>query len=284
MAGEGAAGGRPRVGFEMRGAVAVLTLDRAEKLNAIDEPMIAGLHAALDRAEREAEVRAVLLRGAGRAFSAGFDLGPGGGPRDPVALRAELRRDFDAIMRFWDFPKPTIAAVHGYCLGSAMEMAVACDVTVAAEGCRFGAPEVRFGSGIVALILPWIIGPKQAKELLLGGDDAVPAERALALGLVNRVVPAERCFDEALEVATGIAANDALAVALTKQAINRGAEIMGMRQALLQALELDVLIESSETPESNAFDAVLAREGVRAALAWRLAQRASGGDGSSGRG
>jgi len=271
-------GDRPRLGFETRGPVAVLTLDRPEKLNAIDEPMIAALHAALDRAERDAAVRAVLLRGAGRAFSAGFDLGPGGAPRDPVVLRAELRRDFDVIMRFWDFPKPTVAAVHGYCLGSAMEMAVACDVTVAAEGCRFGAPEVRFGSGIVALILPWVIGPKQAKELLLGGDDAVPAERALALGLVNRVVPAERCFEEALEVARGIAANDALAVALTKQAINRSAEIMGMRQALLQALELDVLIEASETPESSAFDAVLAKEGVRAALAWRLAQRLRAGD------
>jgi len=269
---------RPRLGFETRGPVAVLTLDRPEKLNAIDEPMIAALHAALDRAERDAAVRAVLLRGAGRAFSAGFDLGPGGAPRDPVVLRAELRRDFDVIMRFWDFPKPTVAAVHGYCLGSAMEMAVACDVTVAAEGCRFGAPEVRFGSGIVALILPWVIGPKQAKELLLGGDDAVPAERALALGLVNRVVPADRCFEEALEVARGIAANDALAVALTKQAINRSAEIMGMRQALLQALELDVLIEASETPESSAFDAVLAKEGVRAALAWRLAQRLRAGD------
>jgi len=277
MADEGSTGDRPRVGFETRGPVAVLTLDRPEKLNAIDEPMIAALHAALDRAERDAAVRAVVLRGAGRAFSAGFDLGPGGAPRDPVALRAELRRDFDVIMRFWDFPKPTVAAVHGYCLGSAMEMAVACDVTLAAEGCRFGAPEVRFGSGIVALILPWIIGPKQAKELLLGGDDAIPAERAQALGLVNRVVATERCFDEALEVARSIAANDALAVALTKQAINRSAEIMGMRQALLQALELDVLIEASETPESSAFDAVLAKEGARAALAWRLAQRARGG-------
>jgi enoyl-CoA hydratase len=172
-------------------------------------------------------------------------------------------------MRFWDFPKPTIAAVHGYCLGSGMEMAVACDVTVAAEGCRFGAPEVRFGSGIVALILPWVVGPKLAKELLLTGDDSVTAERALAIGLVNRVVAAERCFEEALEIAGQIATNDQLAVALTKQAINRGAEIMGMRQALLQALELDVLVESSETPESKAFDAVLQKEGVRAALAWR---------------
>lgn len=262
------------VGYERRGEIAVLTLQRPEKLNAIDAGMVASLQRGLDRAESDVGVRAVVLCGQGRAFSAGFDIGPSGAGRDPVALRAELRHDFDVIMRFWDFPKPTVAAVHGYCLGSAMEMAVACDVTVAAEGCRFGAPEVRFGSGIVALILPWVIGPKRAKELLLTGDDAVPAERALALGLVNRVVPAERCFDEALEVARTIAANDSLAVALTKQAINRSAEIMGMRDALLQALELDVLVEASETPESRDFDAILEKEGVRAALAWRKARRA----------
>jgi len=262
------------VDYELRGEIAVLTLQRPDKLNAIDAGMVASLQRALDRAESDAGVRAVVLCGQGRAFSAGFDIGSGDAGRDPVALRAELRDDFDVIMRFWDFPKPTVAAVHGYCLGSAMEMAVACDVTIAAEGCRFGAPEVRFGSGIVALILPWVVGPKLAKELLLTGDDALPAERALALGLVNRVVPPERCLDEALEVARTIAANDALAVALTKQAINRSAEIMGMRQALLQALELDVLVEASETPESREFDAILAQQGVRAALAWRKARRA----------
>jgi len=261
------------VGFELRDEIAVLTLQRPEKLNAIDAATVASLERALDRAESDARVRAVVLRGEGRAFSSGFDLGPSGAGHDPVALRAELRSDFDVIMRFWDFPKPTVAAVHGYCLGSAMEMAVACDVTIAAEGCRFGAPEVRFGSGIVALILPWVIGHKQAKELLLLGDNAIPAERALQLGLVNRVVPAERCLDEALEVARAIAANDTRAVALTKQAINRSAEIMGMRQALLQALELDVLVEASETPESREFDAILEKEGVRAALAWRKARR-----------
>ena len=134
---------------------------------------------------------------------------------------------------------------------------------------------MRGVSGIVALILPWVVGPKRAKELLLLGDDAVSAERALALGLVNRVVPAERCLDEALEVARTIAANDALAVALTKQAINRSAEIAGMRQALLQALELDVLVEASETPESREFDAILEKEGVRAALASRKTRSAS---------
>jgi enoyl-CoA hydratase len=261
------------VGYEQHGAIAVLTLERPEKLNAIDAGMVEALQRGLDRAEADASVRALVLRGAGRAFSAGFDLGPGGAKRDPVAMRAELRSDFDVIMRFWDFPKPTIAAVHGYCLGSGMEMAVACDVTVAAEGCRFGAPEVRFGSGIVALILPWVVGPKRAKELLLTGDDSVSAERALAIGLVNRVVPAERCFEEALEIARQIATNDQLAVVLTKQAINRSAEIMGMRQALLQALEIDVLVEASETPESKAFDSILEKEGVRAALAWRKQAR-----------
>jgi len=218
----------------------------------------------------------VLLRGAGRAFCAGFDLdmGDSGGVDRVEFLRRELQRDFDVILRFWDCPKPTIAAVHTWCLGSGMELAVACDVTIAAEGCRFGAPEVKFGSGIVALILPWVIGLKAAKELLLTGDDRISAERALALGLVNRVVPPEALEAEALALARTIAANDRIAVTLTKQAINRGADIMGLRQALQQGLELDVLIEASETPESREFNAILEQEGLRAAIRWREARLA----------
>ena len=266
----------PLVNYETLGPIAILTLDRPEKLNAINAAMVEDLGRALDRAEADQEVRAIVLRGAGKAFSAGFDLDMGEDPAlDPVSfLRRELRRDFDVIMRFWDCPKPTVAAVHTYCLGSGMELAVACDVTVAAEGCRLGAPEVKFGSGIVALILPWVIGPKLAKELLLTGDDHVSAERALALGLVNRVVPEERCFDEALGIARSIAANDLVAVTLTKQAINRSADIMGMREALLQGLEIDVLVEASETPESKQFNQILEKQGARAAIAWREARLA----------
>jgi len=115
---------------------------------------------------------ALLVSGAAGAGDGGFS------PKLSGSLAFELQNDFDIIMRFWDSPKPTIAAVHTYCLGSAMEMAVACDITVAAEDCRFGAPEVKFGSGIVSLILPWVIGVKQAKELLLTGADDVSAERA----------------------------------------------------------------------------------------------------------
>jgi enoyl-CoA hydratase len=153
-----------------------------------------------------------------------------------------------------------------------MELAVACDITLAADDCVFGAPEVQFGSGIVAMLLPWLIGPKHAKELLLTGDDRVPAERALALGLVNRVVPAARLMDEALALARRVAANDRLAVKLTKLAINRSLEAAGMRQALLQALELDVVIETTETPESREFNAILRRDGAKAAIAWRTAR------------
>jgi len=260
--------------YEVRGPIAVLTLNRPDKVNAINHQMVVDLGRALDEAEGDPKVLAIVLRGAGRAFSAGFDLSADSDTAEDrlTALRAELEEDFEIIMRFWDCEKPTVAAVHKYCLGSGMELAVACDITIAAEGCRFGAPEVKFGSGIVALILPWVIGHKQAKELLLTGDDRVTPERALALGLVNRVVPEERCFEEALEVAKSIAVNDRVAVTLTKKAINRSAEIMGMRQALLQGLELDILAEAGETPESREFNRVLEAEGPKAAIAWREAR------------
>ena len=257
--------------YKLDGSVAILTLDRPAKLNAINGEMVEELNHALDLAENDDHVRAIILNGAGRAFSAGFDLNAGedGANADVEFWRQELRRDFDIIMRFWDCPKPTIAAVHHYCLGSAMEMAVACDITIAAEDCRFGAPEVKFGSGIVALILPWVIGVKAAKELLLTGDDKITADRALSLGLINRVVTENKLYDEALSTACTIANNDQLAVKLTKQAINQSCETMGMRQALLQGLELDVRIESTETPESREFNRILQEQGTRAALSWR---------------
>lgn len=274
-----------KVLYERQGVLGYITLNRPEKLNAIDGDMVALLHQAMDEAERDDAVRAIVLCGAGRAFSSGFDLkmSTPDGTRDVAALRRELRRDFDVIMRFWDSPKPTLALVHGYCLGSGMEMALACDLTVAARDCRFGAPEVRFGSGIVCLILPWLVGPKLAKQLLLTGEDRVAADEAMRLGLVNCVVDPESLADAGAALARSIAVNDALAVRLTKQAINRSFESGGMRNALLQALELDVLIEATETAESRAFAEVLARDGAKAAIAWRDARLAAGtGPGAEG--
>jgi enoyl-CoA hydratase len=257
---------------ERHGAIGVVTLDRPEKLNAITGGMIDELNLALDWAEADAQIRVVVLHGAGRAFSAGFDLEGGTAEGDIAFKRAMLKKDFDIIMRFWDCPKPTISAIHGYCLGGALEMGLACDLTIAAEGTLLGEPEPKFGSGSVALLLPWITGPKQAKELLLTGDDRVTAERALQLGLVNRIAADGEHVEAAMKLARSIAVLDQTSVTLTKLAINRSCDIMGLRSALEQALEIDVIIESTETDESRAFNRVLEEEGLKAALAWREAR------------
>ena len=266
--------------FERRGAVGLVTLNRPERLNAINGRMIDELNALLDAVERDEAVRALVVTGAGRAFCSGFDLKEGADtPKEGVAdWRPVLQRDFDIIMRFWHLSRPTIAAVKGYCLAGGCELAMACDITIAAEGTRFGEPELRFGSGIVALLLPWLSGPKKAKELLLTGNDKVTAEEALAIGMINRVVPEGQELDAALAMARDIAVMDRSAVALTKQAINRTYDIMGMREALAAALDIDVQIESMETPESRTFDEIARRDGLKAALAWRDSRFGGGTD------
>ncbi len=150
--------------------------------------------------------------------------------------------------------------------------ALACDVTVAAESTLFGEPEVRFSSGIIAMLLPWVTGPKQAKELLLSGNDRIPAQRAYDFGLINRVVPDGEEFDTALSIARDMSLCAAHSVRMTKLALNRTYEIMGMRQALHAALDIDTLIESTMTPEKVEFKRIREEQGLKPALAWRDAK------------
>ena len=260
--------------FERRGPVGLLTLNRPERLNAINRAMIDELNACLDAAERDGEIRALVVTGAGRAFCSGFDLKDGAtAKREGVAdWREVLQRDFDVIMRFWHSPLPTLAAIRGYALAGGCELALACDITIAAEGTRLGEPELKFGSGIIALLMPWLAGPKKAKEHLLSGNDRIGAEEALAIGLVNRVVPEGQELDAALALARDIAVNDRAKVALTKQAINRTYDIMGFREALAMGLDIDVQIEATETPEGRQFKEIARTEGLKAALVWRDAR------------
>jgi enoyl-CoA hydratase len=260
--------------YEKDGPLAWITLNRPEKLNAITQSMAAEILLATDKAQCDGEVLVIILKGAGRAFSAGFDLELDEEPERTEeeklqALKSELHNDFELIMRFWHSPKPTVAAVHTYCLGGAMELAIACDITIAATGCRFGEPEVKFGSGAVAMILPYICGPKRAKEILLTGNDRISSEQAEAWGLINRVVKPENLVKRAREIALEIARNDQHAVRITKQAINKTYEFGKMRNALKHALELDIAIESTETEESRQFNEILRREGAKAAIDWR---------------
>jgi len=261
--------------YEKHGTVGHIELNRPDKLNAINSEMLDGLSVVLDQALDDDDIRAVVLSGAGRAFSAGFDLEMGSaqdGETRSEYLSREMQHEFDMIMRFHDFRKPVIAAVHGYCLGSSMEITALCDITVAAEGCRFGAPEVRFGSGMVCLILPWLIGQKHAREMLLVGSDNISAERAESTGLVNRVVAADELMQTAFAIAGEISLNDPVAVQLTKKALNRSLDIAGLKIALSEALEIAIEIEATETPESAKFNRILEAEGPKAALAWRAAQ------------
>ncbi len=254
--------------------VGTLTFNRPKTLNAFNNEMMHECLAAMDLFAADENVHAVIIHGHGRAFSAGFDLKASAERNlDSVdKVRAQMALQFDFIIKFWDCPKPTIAVAHGYCLAGAFELALACDITVAAEGTLFGEPEVRFGTGIVAMLLPWITGPKQAKELLLTGDDRVSAEDALRMGIVNCVVPAGEALDRARRMARKMVMSSAVSVQLTKQAINRSYEIMGLRQALLTSLDIDVEINATPSWEKREFRRIRKEQGVKAAIAWRDAR------------
>src|SRR5580658_4676827 len=211
---------------EKIGAVARLTLARPERANALNAAMLGEISTALDEIERDAGLRALIVTGAGAAFSSGFDLKEQmeRRPAGVEAWRPILRHDFDTVMRFWHCPLPTIATVRGPCLAGACELALACDITIAAEDAFFGEPELKFGAGIVAMLLPWIVGPKVAKEIILLGEDRIPAARAREIGMVNRVVGVETLDAVGLAVANRIAAIDPNLVKETKRAINRAFE------------------------------------------------------------
>jgi enoyl-CoA hydratase len=258
--------------IERRGRIAILSFNRPRVLNALDGPLVKATTQAMAELSADENVLAIVVRGEGRAFSAGFDLKAGAataGERSLADWRRVLETDFAFIMTFWECQKPTIAAIHGYCIGGAFELSLACDITVAAADTRLGAPEVKFGSGAVAMLLPFVTGSKAAREILLTGDDHLTAERALTLGIVNHVAPAGEELTKALAIAESIAAADPMAVQLSKRAINRSYEAMGMRAALAQALEADIFIEGAGGPRRTEFDRIRREQGLKAALAWR---------------
>lgn len=267
------------VRFERADRIATLTLNRPERLNAMNRVMLQEINQVCDAVEADAELRVLIVTGAGTAFSSGFDLKEQmeARPSGAEQWRKVLDDDFNATMRFWSLSKPTIAAVQGHCLAGACELALACDITIAAENALFGEPELKFGAGIVTMILPWMTGPKQAKEIIFNGVDNLSAAEALRLGLINRVVPDGEHVNTALAMARHIAAVDPVLMRETKKAINRSYEIAGMREALQTALDIDLHIESHGSPDKRQFMEIARRDGLRAAIAWRDARFAGPG-------
>ncbi len=257
--------------YEIDHSVAVITLNRPERMNAMDQPMLKQMMDLANRAELDNNVRAVVLTGAGKGFSSGFDLKPQAAnpPSGKDEWRPILRKDFDACMKFWHLTKPTVAAVHGPALAGACELSMACDITVASEDAIFGEPELRFGAGIVVMLLPWIVGPKRAKEIIMLGLDNVDAKQAEKMGLINRVVPVGTHLHEAMKIAHQLSRIDQPLISKTKLAINQAYTIMGLEKALEMGLDIDLEIEGEGMPTKKEFLSIAKEKGLREALVWR---------------
>lgn len=252
----------------------MLTLSRPHRMNAINKKMLTELQHALTEVESDDELRALIIMGDGGNFSSGFDLKEQmeARPSGVDDWREILDRDFSTVMRFWHLKKPTIAAVEGYCMAGACELALICDITIAAEDAIFGEPELKFGAGIVVMILPWLVGPKRAKEIILTGADRIPASEAARIELINRVVPRGEVKLAALALARHIAVIDPNLVQKTKHAINRCFEIMGLIEGLDAALDIDLAVEAAGSDDKRKFMEIARTEGLRRAIDWRDAR------------
>ena len=242
--------------LEQRGRVALVTMNRPEKRNALDGQMRCAFLGIMDGLRRDTNTRAVVITGAGdKAFIAGADISEFEG-RSPVDQYRVMRLPtvFDAIERC---PKPVIAAVNGFCLGGGMELALACDIRIASMNAKFGQPEVNLGvipGGGGTQRLPRIIGLGHALRLILTGD-MITAEDALKLGLVEEIMPPEALIDRAVAIGEQIASKSPVAVAAAKEA-TRAAMSLPLDEGLRLETALFQLCFSSE-------DKV---EGVRAFL------------------
>ena len=242
-----------------------LVLNRPAKLNALSTELRDALSGAVADAAADDRVRVIAIAGAGRAFCSGYDLSEAA-PPTAWQWRDVLERDVRATLAIWACPKPVIAQVHGYALAGGLELAMACDLVVAAEGSQLGEPEIRFGSAPVTLLMPFVIGQKKTRELLLTGDliDAVEAER---IGLINRVVPADRLAAEVDALADRLARVPPDVMAPTKLMLNRAMDAAGFAAAVEMGLDLQAFVNMSET--AREFDSIVRSDGLKAALAWR---------------
>jgi len=260
--------------YELGGAVATLTLNRPERLNAITDEMVTEFEALLDRAEADDAVRAIRLRGAGQAFCAGYDIGwgaeameqtEGGEPWDPMADYRMMSRYVRAYMRLWRSPKPVIAQVHGFCVGGGTDFALCSDLIVCAEDAQIGYPPARvWGSPTTAM---WVyrLGLERAKRLLLTGD-ALDGRRAVEWGLASECVPAPELDGAAAGLAERVAKLPANQLQMMKLLVNQAYEQMGLSVTQLLGTLLDGA--ARHTPEGIRFTEA-AREDVRSAVAAR---------------
>ena len=267
----------PLVHYAVDGKVGIVTLDRPDKLNAISLDLKHQLVERFREADRDPATSVVVLRSEGRSFCSGYDISPNPARAarrgNTLAWHESLTDDVALEMTPWDMVKPVIASVQGHCLGGGCELAMMCDLTIAADDAVFGEPEIRFSNVGPALIMPFVIGYKRARELLYLGD-SIDAETALRYGMVNRVVPRAELAATTLKFARRLALISPEALAGTKLAINRGADAAGFRNAIRAGLDVLAPLYAARTEVGMKFDEIREKDGLGAALRWRAAQLA----------
>lgn len=226
-------------------AFVTLTINRPEKMNAIDAETGDAIEAAVKEASADPEIRAVILTGAGRAFSSGFDLQGEDFELDAEGWREDIGANMRRFRAIWEAEVPVIAAVNGYALAGGLELMLCCDLAIAAESAKFGEPEVRHVSAPPTLMLPWTTPMRHARWLMYTGD-TIDAAEAHRIHLVNKVVPDSDLMPAAEAVARKCARMPGAAIKFAKAALNHQQETAGLHSSWTYNRETTAILHASE--------------------------------------
>lgn len=254
---------------EHDGPVTWLTLNRPDRLNALNQSMLSQLRDALD-AELLTASRVLVIRGAGRAFSAGHDLSPGSAeviePGDSVTDRDRQASYIDLFFRIWDHPKPVIAAVHGYCMAGATQLVTFCDFVVASEDAVITAsPVLPLGGGFISPLLAYKLGLNKAKLLSFVPGYRMSGTQAADWGWATLAVPPDELEEQVRQLASSVARTPASVLRMKKLALNRVLELQGFRSVAYMGAETDVIVH--DTDDVQRLKAQIEERGLKAAIA-----------------
>lgn len=227
-----------------------MTFNRPNELNAINRQMLNEIFKAFDWLAEDDESRVVIIRGAGRCFSSGYDVSgktPGEyATEDPGIIEdfMRLRKNINRNLEIYDFPKPVIAAVHGYCLGAIIQLVSVCDLTIVADDAQFGWPSMPMGGGYISPFLVHLVGIKRAKQMSFEPGARISGKVASEWGMANYSVPADELMDTVRAHALRIAKVPADVLAMKKMALNRVADVAGFRTAVVLGAETNAILHT----------------------------------------
>jgi enoyl-CoA hydratase len=261
----------PTVETEVEDHIAWLTFTRSEKLNAFNAVLLDEFTAGLQAVVADDAVRCIIVRGRGRAFSVGYDVDSNEAKDPEVRRRAltdwlGLRKNNERWLDVWRCPKPVIAAIHGFCMGAATQLAVCCDLTVVADDAVIGWPSVPLGGGLLGPVSCWLIGPKKAKELSYIAGSRITGAEAAALGWANYAVRSDTVETTAFGLAKRIVRTPPDLLTIKKRAINRVMDVQGFSEVFNFGAEYDAIAHDSEG--YAVVKDKIAELGFKGAMAW----------------